>query len=78
MTDHVFLSQKDLIKINGYSQSSASREMQYLRDVLNKKKIPYKKRRKIQHKTRYQPITIKEFCELYALSETLIRKTLLK
>ncbi len=66
----MFLTVSDLIKLNGYSSSAASREMQFLRDILDKKRL------KTFYQKKYQKVTIKEYCELMDIPENEIRKTL--
>ena len=76
MTRRIFLQTNDLIMLNNYSPSAASREMQFIRAVLNKKTIEAPEDAKIRLKKIHQKITIREFCELYDLDEKDIREKL--
>ena len=76
MTRRIFLRTSDLIQLNDYSPSAASREMQFIREVLGKKIIRTPKPGKSKIKKMHQKITIREFCELYDLDEETIREKL--
>jgi hypothetical protein len=76
MTRRIFLRPNDLIILNDYSPSAASREMNFLRAVLGKKKIKAPKGAKAPYKERAQGITIAEYCQINDLDEKEIRRKL--
>ena len=76
MTQRIFLRTSDLMELSGCKTSAAWREMQFIRAVLNKKKIKAPKNAKTQFREIWQKVTIKEYCELNDLDESQIKQQL--
>ena len=75
-TQRIFLRVADLMELNGCQASAASREMQFVRAVLNKKKIKAPPGSKTQFREIWQKVTIKEYCELNDLDESQVKHQL--